>query len=295
MLNRPLTSPLFRLAAVACALAGATAAQAACLDDAQIAQWMQAYNDKTPAPNAGAQTAEEGKCTRNKLIAAFEQAGRQPVGYKAGLTSAAVQKRFNTDKPVWGRLYKGALLANRTAVPAAFGARPLYEADMLVRVSSSAINRATTPLQVLNNIDRIIPYIELPDLMVEDPKALDGAGVEAINVGSRMGVMGEAIAIPQFRNERYAMIDALQSMQITLKDQTGAVVGTGRGGDLMGQPLNAVVWLVQALQQEKQRLKVGDWVSLGSFSALLPPKAGQRITVEYKGLPGAQPVEVSFE
>ena len=295
MLNRPLTSPFSRLAVLALALAGASAAQAVCLDDAQIAQWAQAYKDKTPAPNAGAQTADEGKCTRNKLMAAFEQAGRQPVGYKAGLTSAAVQKRFNTDKPVWGRLYKGALLANRTAVPAAFGARPLYEADMLVRVSSSAINRATTPLQVLNNVDRIVPYIELPDLMVEDLKLLDGAGVEAINVGSRLGVMGEAIAIPQFRNERYALIDALQSMQITLKDQTGAVVGSGRGGDLMGQPLNAVVWLVQALQQENQRLKVGDWVSLGSFSALLPPKAGQHITVEYKGLPGAQPVEVTFE
>ena len=295
MLNRPLPSPFFRMAVVACALAGVSAAQAACLDDAQIAQWAQAYKDKTPAPNAGPLTEEEGKCTRNKLMAAFEQGGRQAVGYKAGLTSAAVQKRFNTDKPVWGRLYKGALLANRTAVPAAFGARPLYEADMLVRVSSTAINRATTPLQVLNNIDRIVPYIELPDLMVEDPKALDGAGVEAINVGSRMGVMGEAIAIPQFRNERYAMIDALQSMQITLKDQTGAAVGNGRGGDLMGQPLNAVVWLVQALQQENQRLKVGDWVSLGSFSALLPPKAGQQITVEYKGLPGAQPVMVTFE
>ncbi|MEG0976646.1 MAG: fumarylacetoacetate hydrolase, partial [Comamonas sp.] len=166
---------------------------------------------------------------------------------------------------------------------------------MLVRVSSTAINRATTPLQVLNNVDRIVPYIELPDLMVQDPKALDGAGVEAINVGSRLGVMGEAIPIPQYRDERYALINALQSMQITLKDQTGSVMGSGRGGDLMGQPLNAVVWLVQALQQENQRLKVGDWVSLGSFSALLPPKAGQQITVEYKGLPGAQPVVVTFE
>ena len=83
-------------------------------------------------------------------------------------------------------------------------------------------------------------------------------------------------------------------MQITLKDQTGAVVGSGRGGDLMGQPLNAVVWLVQALQKENQRLKVGDWVSLGSFSALLPPKAGQKVTAHYDGVTGLQPVTVSF-
>ena len=279
----------------AAAWASAGAAHAACLDDAQVAEWVQAYNAKTPAANPPEMSAEDGKCTRDKMVAAFEQAGRKAVGYKAGLTSAAVQKRFNTDKPVWGRLYKGALLANRSTVPAAFGARPLFEADMLVRVSSSAINRATTPLQVLNAIDRIVPYIELPDLMVEDPKTLNGAAVEAINVGSRLGVMGEPIMIPQLRSDRYVLVNALQSMEIDIKDQTGARIGGGRGGDLMGQPLNAVIWLVQALDQENRRLQVGDWVSLGSFSALMPPKAGQEITIDYKGLPGAQPVQVQFE
>ena len=295
MLQRPLLSRLSPVLLAGAAAAGVGAAQAACLDDAQVAQWVQAYNAKTPAANPPEMNDEDGKCTRNKLIAAFEAAGRQPVGYKAGLTSAAVQKRFNTDKPVWGRLYKGALLANRTTVPAAFGARPLFEADMVVRVSSSAINRATTPAQVLANVDRIVPYIELPDLMVEDPKALNGATVEAINVGSRLGVLGDSIRIPQYRDERYRLIDALQSMEIVIKDQTGAKLGGGRGGDLMAQPLNAVVWLVQALDKEGRSLKVGDWVSLGSFSALLPPKAGQHITIEYNGLPGAQPVEVTFE
>ena len=54
------------------------------------------------------------------------------IGYKAGLTNPAVQKRFNTDKPVWGKLYEGMVLPSGATVDAAFGARPLYEADMLV-------------------------------------------------------------------------------------------------------------------------------------------------------------------
>ena len=166
---------------------------------------------------------------------------------------------------------------------------------MLVRVSSSAINRATTPLQVLNNIDRIVPFIELPDLVVENPAQLDGAAVEAMNVGARMGVMGNALVVPQFRAERYALLNALQSMQVDVTDQTGTRLGGGRGGDLMGQPLNAVVWLAQALKAEGQRLKVGDWISLGSYSALMPPQPGQQIRVDYKGLEGAQPVELRFE
>ena len=59
-----------------------------------------------------------------------------PVGYKAGLTNPAVQKRFNADAPVWGVLYANMLLANGATVDAGFGARPLFEADLLVRVAS---------------------------------------------------------------------------------------------------------------------------------------------------------------
>lgn len=285
-------SPLWM---AACLAAASTAAQSACLDDGQIAPWLQAYEAKLPVPNAAPMTETEGKCSRNKLNAAWQAQGKKPIGYKAGLTSAAMQKRFQTDKPVWGVLYEGALLPNRSVVPAAFGARPMFEADMLVRVSSSAINRATTPLQVLNNIDRIVPFIELPDLVVENPAQLDGAAVEAMNVGARMGVMGNALVVPQFRAERYALLNALQSMQVDVTDQTGTRLGGGRGGDLMGQPLNAVVWLAQALKAEGQRLKVGDWISLGSYSALMPPQPGQQIRVDYKGLEGAQPVELRFE
>ena len=279
------------LLAVTCA----TSASAQCLSDAQVSDLVANYVAKKPAANIEGLSDADGACTRAKVNSLLAQRFGKVVGYKAGLTNPAVQKRFNTDQPVWGRLYKGALLANRTVVPASFGARPLFEADMVVRVSSTAINRATTPLQVLNSIDRVVPYIELPDLMVEDPKTLNGASVEAINVGSRLGVIGDSIRIPAFRDERYAFLAALQGMEITIRDQTGAKLGGGRGGDLMAQPLNAVIWLTQALQKEGQSLKVGDWVSLGSFSALLSPAAGQTITIDYKGLPGAQPVEVTFE
>jgi 2-keto-4-pentenoate hydratase len=285
-------SPLWLAAGLA---AASGMAQAACLDDAQVAQWLQAYEAKQAVPSAAPMTEADGKCSRNKLNATWMAQGKKPIGYKAGLTSAAMQKRFQTDKPVWGVLYEGALLPNRSTVSAAFGARPMFEADMLVRVSSSAINRATTPLQVLNNIDRIVPFVELPDLVVENPAQLDGAAVEAMNVGARMGVMGNAMPVPQFRAERYALLNALQSMQVDISDQSGARLGGGRGGDLMGQPLHAVVWLAQALKAEGQRLKVGDWISLGSYSALMPPQPGQQIRVDYKGLPGAEPVELRFD
>ncbi len=90
------------------------------------------------------------------------------------------------------------------------------------------------------------------------------------------------------------MLDALAAMTVTLTDGTGARLGGGRGSDILGHPLQAVVWLAGALQKEDAALKPGDLVSLGSFSALLPPRPGLAVTATFAGLPGAAPVEVRF-
>jgi 2-keto-4-pentenoate hydratase len=187
------------------------------------------------------------------------------------------------------------VLESGATVEAAFGARPLYEADMLVRVKSAAINQAKTPMDVLEAIDQVIPFIELPDLLVQAPPKLNGAGVGAINVGARLGVAGAPLPVPVLRAERYAMLDALRDMRVTLQDASGATLGGGKGSDILEHPLNAVVWLAGALAQEGLSLQPGDLISLGSFSPLLPPKAGLSVTATYDGLPGAAPVRVTFK
>ncbi|WP_313313438.1 fumarylacetoacetate hydrolase [Pulveribacter sp.] len=284
------------LAVLALAVAGATGANAQCLDDAQVGALAARYADKAPAANfAAALSDADGACTRKRFNAQLATRLGKVVGYKAGLTNPAVQKRFNTDQPVWGVLYEGMVQPSGFATPARFGARPLYEADMLVRVKDAAINHARTPYEVLQHIDQVIPFIELPDLIVEKPGELNGAGVAAINVGARLGVAGEPIAVPATRGERYRLLDALERMEVQLTNQNGELLASGKGGDILGHPLNAVVWLAQALQKENITLKAGDLVSLGSFSPLLPPKPGLGVTANYVGLPGAKPVQVSFQ
>jgi len=270
-----------------------SAASAACLDDVQVDALVQHYFARTPAPVPQGLNAADAACTRAKFNALMEKRARV-VGYKAGLTNPAVQQRFRTDQPVWGKLYEGMVLADGATVDPAFGARPLYEADMLVRVKSAAINQARSPLDVLEAVDQIIPFIELPDLMVVAPPQLDGAGVAAINVGARLGVAGTPLAVPAYRGERYALLEALRTMTVTLSDGSGAELARGQGADILGHPLNAVVWLTQALAQENLALQPGDLVSLGSFSPLLPPRPASTVTLRYQGLPGATPVSVRF-
>lgn len=270
------------------------AAPAPCLGDAQVKQWLVDYLAHRPTANPPANLdAASAACTRAKWQQQLASVAGPLVGYKAGLTNPAVQKRFNTTEPVWGALYQRMLLRNGSTVPVAFGSRPLFEADMLVRVKSAAINQARTPAEVLANVDQVIPFIELPDLMVEAPPKLNGTALSAINVGARLGVVGQPLAVPRDATARQRLLDGLQGMTVRVSDASG-VLSSGKGSDILGHPLNAVVWLTGALRQQGLQLQPGQVVSLGSFSPLSPPKAGQQVTVQYEGLPGAKPVTVNF-
>jgi 2-keto-4-pentenoate hydratase len=285
---------LYRTIAAALLGAFAASAGAACLSDAEVSALFDAYNRRMPAANPEGLSAADGECTRTKLNRMLELQFGAPVGYKAGLTNPAVQTRFNATAPVWGTLYAPMLLANGAVVEAAFGARPLFEADMLVRVSSEAINRAKTPEDVLDAIDQVIPFIELPDLMVQAPPRLNGAAVTAINVGARLGVTGAPMMVPATRGERYQLLAALRDM-VTIVKGDGVELDRGKGSDVLEHPLNAVVWLAQDLARDGRAMKPGDLVSLGSFSRLLPPKPGLAVEVVYEGLPGTPKVTVSFK
>ncbi len=218
-----------RAAIGAALLASAFAAPAACLSDAEAAALFDSFASKTPATMSAMTSEADAACSRTKLNALLLLQYGKVVGYKAGLTNPAVQKRFGADKPVWGVLYDGMILDDGATVEAAFGARPLFEADMLVRVKSADINRAKTPMEVLEAIDQIIPFIELPDLVVAPSMALNGNGISAINVGARLGVAGKPIAVPAFRGERFAMIDALRDMTVVVIDTSGAELSRGQG------------------------------------------------------------------
>ncbi|MFO1220207.1 MAG: fumarylacetoacetate hydrolase [Burkholderiaceae bacterium] len=277
------------LAALA-AMTAATASQAACLSDVDAAALVASYMARKPAPNPEGLSAADGECTRGKVNRFLRQQLGAPVGYKAGLTNPAVQKRFNHDAPVWGVLYAPMLLKNGATVEAGFGARPLFEADMLVRVADAGVNRARTPAEVLKHIDQVIPFIELPDLVVEAPGKLNGAAINAINVGARLGVLGTPIAVQRTA----AFADALRDFQAIVKG-SGAELDRGKGSDVLEHPLNAVIWLAKDIAREGLALKKGDLVSLGSFSKLLPPKPGLAVEVTYQGLPGNPTVAVNFK
>ena len=249
---------------------------------------------KKPAQGFGVtMSMSEAALVQRHFTALIAKGMGDVVGFKAGLTNPAVQKRFNFDRPIRGTLFAKMILTGPARVPAAFGSRPVYEADMVAVVGDAAKAMSSrSPLEALQALKEIRPFIELPDLVFDPRVKPDGPSLLAVNVGARLGVLGDSISLPATAES----VEKLAAMKIEVIDQTGAVVGGGKGADLLNNPLNAVLWIAESLKAEGKALKNGDLLSLGSFSALLPPKAGDTITVRYIGLaPVPLEVTVTFE
>ena len=279
-----------RLALFAAILLIPVCASAEMPSEGSVKNVAEAWLAKTPAPGFGVtMTMEEAAKAQAQYTARIAADLGDAVGYKAALTNPAVQKRFGYDQPLRGTLYAKMILPGGAKVPSAYGCRPVYEADLMAVVGDAEkLMAAKTPLEALEGISVFRPFIELPDLVFDAQVKLDGPNLLAINAGARFGVLGESVRLPATEES----VKRLADMQIDVLDQTGARLGGGKGADVLDNPLNAVLWLAESLKAEGKSLKEGDLLSLGSFSALLPPKAGLTATVRYTGL-SFVPVEIS--
>jgi 2-keto-4-pentenoate hydratase len=277
--------------AIVALLAGTGAASATCPGQESIDRFVADWQAKRPGKALPITNLADAACARDKIVAALERSQGRVVGYKAGLTAKAVQERFKADGPVSGTMLEAMILPDGATVPAAYGARPVWEADMLLVVKDAGINAATTPEAALRHISGMRAFVELPDLALAPTETLDGTQLLAINVAARLGVAGPEVPLQADADT----VGLLASARIVATDASGATLAESTGAATLGNPLNAVIWLVQDLAKAGRTLKAGDLISVHSFTPLTPPKPGQDVTVQYEGLPGTPRVTVRFQ
>jgi 2-keto-4-pentenoate hydratase len=267
------------------------AALAECPTAEAIQTFVKDWQAKRPTKALPVSDMRDAVCARDKLVEALTDSQGRVVGYKVGLTAKAVQERFNWNSPVAGLLLEKMVLNDGARVPAAYGARPVWEADMLLVVKDDGVNQANTPEEALRHISGMRPYIELNDVALGPNEKIDGFQLTAINVAARFGVAGPEVPLENTPDK----LQRLAETKIVATDESGAVLAEGVGAATLGDPLNVVVWLAEELAKSGRKLNAGDLISVGSFSPLTPPKPGQTVTVRYEGLPNTPKVSVRFE
>lgn len=257
-------------------------AAAGCPDEETIKAMAQAFSEKMPGPILPNDASLiDGYCVQKKYLELLRGHLGDPVGYKAGLTNKPLQERFGAGEPLGGVMFASMLLPSGTSISAKYGVKPVYEADLIVTVKDERINEARTPEEALNYLGEVVPFIELLDLQFE-AKSLNLATIAGYNVVSRHGVIGKGIPI----TAAAGFVDALANMESITTDDTGRVIQIARGSDILGNPLNVVLWLARHINSQGQRLRAGDVLSLGAMGKFYPVEPGRTITIRYTGLPG---------
>lgn len=199
--------------------------------------------------------------------------GERIIGKKIGLTSEAMQRFLGVHEPDYGHIFNTMfLLKNELSMSQVI--QPKAEGEIAFLMKEDIMGPGVTPLDVMRATDYVIPAIEIIDSRIKEWKikiqdtVADNASSAFILVGSRALSLNE--------------IDLLSTGMVFSKN--GSIVATGASAAVMGNPVNAVTWLVNKLAEYNVSVKKGEIVLSGSITAAVDIKKGDVIDVTFDRL-----------
>jgi len=217
------------------------------------------------------------------IRAAFEDIekarGRgEVVGYKIGLTTPIMQKLCGVNEPCYGAIFATEVHQRRAELPARNYCQLGIETEIAVRLGED-LPQSGSADRVAAAVESCMAAIEVLEDLRHDYKRLSAAAMVAGNVWNAGVVLGQPVG--DWRRLDLAKLGA----RLTIN---GREIGHGKGGDVMGNPLNALAWLADKLATAGTPLKRGMIVMTGSMVPIQFPAAGDHAIVEVEELGTAE-------
>jgi 2-keto-4-pentenoate hydratase len=200
------------------------------------------------------------------------------IGYKIGLTTPIMQELCGVAEPVYGAIFAAEVHHGRAELDARNYCRLGIETEIAVRLGED-LPRGADRARVAGAVESCMAAIELLEDLRHDYKRLSAAAMVAGNVWNAGVVL--APPVTDWRNLDLAQLTA----RLTIN---GSDIGRGKGGDVMGNPLNALAWLAEKRAAEGNPLRRGTVVMTGSMVPIQFPAPGDRVVVEVDGLGTAE-------
>ena len=204
------------------------------------------------------------------------------IGYKIGLTTPIMQRLCGVDEPCYGAIFAGEVHHGSAELALANYCRLGIETEIAVRLGEDLPQGSCTGGdrdRVAGAVESCMAAIELLEDLRHDYKRLSAAAMVAGNVWNAGAVLGTPVA-------DWRRLDlAAAASRLTIN---GKEIGHGKGGDVMGNPLNALAWLADKLAAQGTPLKRGMIVLTGSMVPIQFPEAGDHAIVEVAGLGAAE-------
>jgi len=207
----------------------------------------------------------------------IEERGRRLAGWKVALTTPVMQTMVGVDHPCAGAIFADTVQTSPARLEAARFVRIGVESEIAVRIGTDAESgsRPHSRQSIRAHVSHCIPALEIVDDRNWDYSRADARELISDNSFNFGCVLGTEV-------EGWQELD-LPALAGRMR-LNGEVVGTGRGADVLGHPLEALAWLANHLNERGRHLRVGDIVLTGSLVATRWPTAGDTVVTEIDSL-----------
>lgn len=181
------------------------------------------------------------------------------AGYKIGATAKGMQEALGVPGPVYGHILAGNLYRPANTVACNPDCRPGVECEIAFRLGGD-LPASSTPFtrdDVAERIDAAMPAIEIVENRYGNFRACSIALLAADDFFHKACVPGGAVT-------GWRDIDLPAAAGRVFID--GRLAETGQGCEVLGNPLDAVVWLANRLAARDTGLKAGQIVMTGSMT-----------------------------
>jgi 2-keto-4-pentenoate hydratase len=192
-------------------------------------------------------------------------------GHKIGLTSEAMRRQLGVDDPDYGYVLSSQVMYSGDHLAASDLIAPMIEAELAVELSRD-LDAPVSIEDVAASTAAVYASLEVIDSRVKDwqirlvDTVADNASCARVVLGTRTGTP-----------------PPLAAVELRLR-RNGEQVAAGRGSDVLGDPLRAVVWLANTLHGYGRAVRAGQIVFTGSLHAALPVEAGDGVEAEFDGI-----------
>ena len=196
------------------------------------------------------------------------------AGHKIGCTTPVMQAYLNIRNPSAG----GILLREIQQSPALVATRGKtqlgVECEIAVRLSADLPRRLDAMPYVRSDLAPLISECLATIEIVENRYVVYGRLDAATLISDDFFGAGLILGVADRDLDPNDLDQTVATMLID-----GVEVGTGRGSDILGHPLEALAWLVNSLNARGSLLRAGEVVTLGSLVATNWVEAGSTVTI----------------
>lgn len=206
------------------------------------------------------ETEDEGYAVQAALAEALCAEGKGPVaGYKIGATTPSMQSYLGVPEPAFGRILAPNVLRSPAEFRTPGHVTAGIECEIAIRLSRDVpANRPiTTVAEATSCIDEVYPAIEIVENRYGDFKACGVPTLMADDFFHRACVIGAPVS--EWRDIALDTIEGRTRID-------GVVALEGRSADVLGHPLNSLVWLSGRLAGAGLGLTAGMIVMTGSIT-----------------------------